>query len=206
MNASMFPYVWISTPLNTSHRILRKEMHSSVLESIIAKQGFICNNYLTPFLLQVSEIAVPLHPVISFSVINYVVSMRCPTRVAQLIFFCTHPSAHSERFSSGALRYHYILQLHSHPSGNLQFILCTVVSGNDHCAHFEDIQLSRFLRPKALWAPAAGRTALWLSCPQQRAGACGCRIRRMRCLQRIFLEICQTLEHMIAVLAAYIND
>ena len=30
-------------------------------------------------------------------------------------------------------------------------------------------------------APAAGRTALWLSCPQRRAGACGWRIRRMRC-------------------------
>jgi hypothetical protein len=27
-----------------------------------------------------------LHPVISFSVINYVVIVRCPTRVAQLIF------------------------------------------------------------------------------------------------------------------------
>ena len=91
MNASMFPYVWISTPLNTSHRILRNDMHSSVLESIIAKQGFICNNYLTRYLLQVSEIAVPLHSVISFSVINYVVSMRCPTRVAQLIFFIPTP-------------------------------------------------------------------------------------------------------------------
>ena len=31
--------------------------------------------------------SLPLHPVISFSVINYVVMMRCPTRVAQLIFF-----------------------------------------------------------------------------------------------------------------------
>ena len=37
--------------------------------------------------MQVPENAVPLHSVISFSVINYVVSMRCPTRVAQLIFF-----------------------------------------------------------------------------------------------------------------------
>ena len=68
-----------------------KAVVSSVLESIIAKQGFICNNYLTGFLLQVSKIAVPLHPVISFSVINYVVSMRCPTRVAQLIFFIPTP-------------------------------------------------------------------------------------------------------------------
>ena len=55
-------------------------------------------------------------------------------------------------------------------------------------------------------APAAGRTAFRLSCPQRHAGACGWRICRMRCLQRIFLEICQTLERMIAVLAAYIND
>ncbi len=46
-----------------------------------------CNKILTQELLQVPEIAVPLHTVISFSVINYVVSMRCPTRVAQLIFF-----------------------------------------------------------------------------------------------------------------------
>ena len=48
-----------------------------------------CNNYLTLKLLRVWKIAVPLHTVISFSVINYVVSMRCPTRVAQLIFFTT---------------------------------------------------------------------------------------------------------------------
>ena len=31
--------------------------------------------------------SVSLHPVISFSVINYVVSMRCLTRVTRLIFF-----------------------------------------------------------------------------------------------------------------------
>ena len=30
--------------------------------------------------------------VISFSVINYVVSMRCPTGVAQLIFFVLYPT------------------------------------------------------------------------------------------------------------------
>ena len=46
-----------------------------------------CNKILTQELLQVPENSVPLHSVISFSVINYVVSMRCPTRVAQLIFF-----------------------------------------------------------------------------------------------------------------------
>ena len=46
-----------------------------------------CNNYLTWNLLQLIKLALPLHTVISFSVINYVVSMRCPTRVAQLIFF-----------------------------------------------------------------------------------------------------------------------
>ena len=43
--------------------------------------------------MQVCEIAVPLHPVISFSVINYVVSMRCLTRVTQLIFFA-YPEFH----------------------------------------------------------------------------------------------------------------
>ena len=37
--------------------------------------------------MQVWKNAVPLRPVISFSVINYVVSMRCLTRVTQLIFF-----------------------------------------------------------------------------------------------------------------------
>ena len=38
-------------------------------------------------ILQISEKAVPLCPVISFSVINYVVSMRVPTRVAISSFF-----------------------------------------------------------------------------------------------------------------------
>ena len=55
--------------------------------------------------LQVNKKSLPLHRVnqefisnsltqlvISFSVINYVVSMRCPTGVAQLIFFIPYPS------------------------------------------------------------------------------------------------------------------
>ena len=79
MKESIFSYAWISTPSKTSQRIFLNDVHSNVLESIIAKQGFICNNYLTRCLLQVRKIAVPLHPVISFSVINYVVSMRCLT-------------------------------------------------------------------------------------------------------------------------------
>jgi hypothetical protein len=45
------------------------------------------NIFLTPELLRVCGMSVSLHPVISFSVINYVVSMRCLTRVTRLIFF-----------------------------------------------------------------------------------------------------------------------
>ena len=33
--------------------------------------------------------SVPLHPVISFSVINYVVSMRRPRESGEVSFFCT---------------------------------------------------------------------------------------------------------------------
>ena len=44
------------------------------------------NIFLTPELLRVCGMSVSLHPVISFSVINYVVSMRCLTRVTRLIF------------------------------------------------------------------------------------------------------------------------
>ena len=46
-----------------------------------------CNILLTHKLLQGVAKSVSLHPVISFSVINYVVSMRCLTRVTRLIFF-----------------------------------------------------------------------------------------------------------------------
>ena len=42
--------------------------------------------------------SLPLQPVISFSVINYVVMMRCPTRVAQLIFFIYIPAIFSLLF------------------------------------------------------------------------------------------------------------
>ena len=45
------------------------------------------NIILTRNLLLPIKIALPLHTVISFSVINYVVSMRCLTGVTQLIFF-----------------------------------------------------------------------------------------------------------------------
>ena len=38
-----------------------------------------CNILLTVKLLRAKKLALPLHPVISFSVINYVVSMRCLT-------------------------------------------------------------------------------------------------------------------------------
>ena len=44
------------------------------------------NIFLTLELLRVYVMSVSLHPVISFSVINYVVSMRCLTRVTRLIF------------------------------------------------------------------------------------------------------------------------
>ena len=47
----------------------------------------ICNNLLTVKLLQMQKNAVPLHPVISFSVINYVVSMRRPRVSGEVSFF-----------------------------------------------------------------------------------------------------------------------
>ena len=47
----------------------------------------ICNNLLTAKLLQMQKNAVPLHPVISFSVINYVVSMRRPRASGEVSFF-----------------------------------------------------------------------------------------------------------------------
>ena len=47
----------------------------------------ICNINLTDKILQVKKIGVPLCPVISFSVINYVVSMRAP-REWRTHFFC----------------------------------------------------------------------------------------------------------------------
>ena len=46
----------------------------------------ICNNLLTVKLLQMQKNAVPLHPVISFSVINYVVSMRRPRVSGEVSF------------------------------------------------------------------------------------------------------------------------
>ena len=57
------------------------------------KTHFICNNYLTLRLLRIPSKAVPLYPVISFSVINYVVSMRHP-RVSDEVssFFIYHPT------------------------------------------------------------------------------------------------------------------
>ncbi len=66
-----------------------------------------CNIFLTRKLLQVWKKCVPLHPVISFSVINYVVSMRCPTRVAQLIFFASVPMPRS--FGEPSLSYSFAL-------------------------------------------------------------------------------------------------
>ena len=42
---------------------------------------------LRPEVLQISEKAVPLRPVISFSVINYVVSMRHPRASGDVSFF-----------------------------------------------------------------------------------------------------------------------
>ena len=47
---------------------------------------FICNKYLTLKLLTASQKALPLHPVISFSVINYVVSMRHPRESDEVSF------------------------------------------------------------------------------------------------------------------------
>ena len=49
--------------------------------------NIICNIYLTRKLLQTKEIALPLYPVISFSVINYVVSMRRPHENGGVSFF-----------------------------------------------------------------------------------------------------------------------
>ena len=46
-----------------------------------------CNRNLTLRLLTILKKAVPLHPVISFSVINYVVSMRHP-RASDEVSFC----------------------------------------------------------------------------------------------------------------------
>ena len=45
-----------------------------------------CNKYLTLKLLTATQKALPLHPVLSFSVINYVVSMR-PLRVSDDVSF-----------------------------------------------------------------------------------------------------------------------
>ena len=47
----------------------------------------ICNIYLTDNILQSKKIALPLHLVISFSVINYVVSMRHPRESDEVSFF-----------------------------------------------------------------------------------------------------------------------
>ena len=47
----------------------------------------ICNIYLTTKLLTRAEKCLPLHSVISFSVINYVVMMRHP-RVSDEVSFC----------------------------------------------------------------------------------------------------------------------
>jgi hypothetical protein len=45
-----------------------------------------CNKYLTLKLLTATQKALPLHPVISFSVINYVVSMRHPRESDEVSF------------------------------------------------------------------------------------------------------------------------
>ena len=47
----------------------------------------ICNILLTDKLLQMHKICLPLHSVISFSVINYVVSMRRPRASGEVSFF-----------------------------------------------------------------------------------------------------------------------
>ena len=49
-----------------------------------------CNILLTHKLLQVVANSVSLHPVISFSVINYVVSMRRPRVSGEVSFFLFH--------------------------------------------------------------------------------------------------------------------
>ena len=46
-----------------------------------------CNILLTIKLLRAKKLALPLHPVISFSVINYVVSMRHPRESDEVSFF-----------------------------------------------------------------------------------------------------------------------
>ena len=50
------------------------------------KHKFNCNKYLTSKLLTALQKALPLHPVISFSVINYVVSMRHPRESDEVSF------------------------------------------------------------------------------------------------------------------------
>ena len=49
--------------------------------------NYICNNLLTNELLRIWRKSVPLHTVISFSVINYVVSMRRPRESGEVSFF-----------------------------------------------------------------------------------------------------------------------
>ena len=60
-----------------------------ILASVAYKSyaKIICNINLTDEILQVSKIALPLRPVISFSVINYVVSMRHPRESDEVSFF-----------------------------------------------------------------------------------------------------------------------
>ena len=56
------------------YRILHIAKHSETLEDIVVYQAMYGERGIW-----VRPKALPLHPVISFSVINYVVSMRCLT-------------------------------------------------------------------------------------------------------------------------------
>ena len=51
-----------------------------------------CNIYLTMEILTENSNSLPWHPVISFSVINYVVSVRRPRESGEVSFFLFIPS------------------------------------------------------------------------------------------------------------------
>ena len=57
---------------------------------------FNCNNLLTHKLLQLPENCLPLQPVISFSGINYVVSVRRPRESGEVSFFLYNLSGQRE--------------------------------------------------------------------------------------------------------------